>query len=530
MYKLSSAPKYTYNATFILDFERRECTQYGRTGHDIIKTWWGNPTKFKSDAHGIYSTTSLDAHILYIAMMLCRLFGRKNPAHFTVEWVSIINEVVEGYTFNWAKMLSDNLAKEVVEYKSLKSRGKHAPFYMSTYIMDAICFMTPFPLMNWSWTPASSEPIHFYHSKLWEENAKDLFYEICHNVVVPIHVAIYGHPPPRISEHIMGNLGTIADWYIEQNFSYIRVFDCFISPHALPKFLPDRLVCREVAYQTVAGGIAKDLKVAQKKVWPTFPIQVGMFTLLDFGHSKVEAAALEDVKLVDIEFKRHDPHRMVENHLAQFNMKIYIHEDSPYDNVFRGARSYEEVENRFQTLPPDQQAGFLSFQKHRRNNLPKILQGESKPIPSSHETRSTEPQPSSSTEDKTEEVLNNTDALFKHIKASMPGLNDQQLLASLEAFMKHGHAFPPSSPVTTTVTPSVTSPEKSTALISPIPSVTPLSTSFEVPSSEVIHLDELTPILPEEMPPSSFFFNKKRKAIIRKESHQKEGVTTKRHK
>ena len=147
-----------------------------------------------------------------------------------------------------------------------------------------------------------------------------------------------------------------------------------------------------MAHQTLAEGITKELKEAQKKVWPTFPIQVGMFALLDFGHSKVEVAALEDVKLVEIEFKRHDPHRMVENHLAQFNMKRYIHEDSPYDNVFRGARSYEEVENRFQTLPLDQQDGFLSFQNHRRNNLPKILQGESKPIPSSHETRSIEPQ------------------------------------------------------------------------------------------------------------------------------------------
>jgi hypothetical protein len=245
MYKLSSTPKYTYNATFLLDFERKECTQYDRNGHDIIKTWWGNPDKFKTDAHGMYSTMSLDAHILYIAMMLCHLFGKKNPAHFSVEWVAIMNEVVEGYTFNWEKMLSDNLAKEVVEYQSLKSKGKPAPFYMSAYIMDAIFFMTPFPLMNWSWTPASSEPIHFYHSKLWEENAKDLFYEICHNVVVPIHIAIYGHPPPRISEKIMGNLGTFADWYIEENFSYIRVFSCSIPPHALPKFLPDRMVCKK---------------------------------------------------------------------------------------------------------------------------------------------------------------------------------------------------------------------------------------------------------------------------------------------
>ena len=112
----------------------------------------------------------------------------------------------------------------------------------------------------------------------------------------------------------------------------------------------------------------------------------------------------------------------------------------------------------------------------------------------------------------------------------MSGLNDQQLLASLEAFMKHGHSFPPSSPVTTIVTPSVTSPENPTALISPIPSVTPLSTNFEVPSSKVIHLEELTPILPEDMPPSSFFFNKKRKPIIIRESQQKEGVITERHK
>jgi hypothetical protein len=103
------------------------------------------------------------------------------------------------------------------------------------------------------------------------------------------------------------------------------VFGFFFPPHALPQFLPDRLVCREVAYQTVAGGITKELKAAQKKVWPNFPIQVGMFTLLDFGQSKVEDTTLEDVKLVDIEFKRHDPHKVVENHLAQYNMKIYIH-------------------------------------------------------------------------------------------------------------------------------------------------------------------------------------------------------------
>jgi hypothetical protein len=98
-----------------------------------------------------------------------------------------------------------------------------------------------------------------------------------------------------------------------------------------------------VAYQTVTGGINKEMKVAQRKVWPSFPIQLGMFSLLDFGQSKVEVVSLEDVKLVDIEFKRHDPHRIMENHLALFNMKRYVNDNSPYDEIFRGVRYYKEV-------------------------------------------------------------------------------------------------------------------------------------------------------------------------------------------
>jgi hypothetical protein len=175
----------------------------------------------------------------------------------------------------------------------------------------------------------------------------------------------------------MGNLGKLADWLIEENFSYIRVFGCSIPPHALPRFLPDRLVCREVAYQMTTGGINKELKESHKMVWPTFPLHVGMFSLLEFGHSKVEDVALEDVKLVDIEFKRHDPHKIMENHLAEYNLKKYVHENSPRDEMFRGVRSYDKVLNRFQTLSPDQQTSFLSFQRHMRNNLSKILQGES---------------------------------------------------------------------------------------------------------------------------------------------------------
>jgi hypothetical protein len=54
---------------------------------DLIKEWWGHPEKFRADTHDIYATTSLDAHMIYVAMMLCRIFGKKDSSHFLLAWV-----------------------------------------------------------------------------------------------------------------------------------------------------------------------------------------------------------------------------------------------------------------------------------------------------------------------------------------------------------------------------------------------------------------------------------------------------------
>jgi hypothetical protein len=138
--------------------------------------------------------------------------------------------------------------------------GKAASFFMSAYIMDVVCFMTPFLLMSWSWDPSDAEPIHVYHSKLWEDKVANFIYKIFNWVMVPMHVTIFGNPPPRISDSIAVNLSSMSDWYVEAEFSYIRVFDASVPLHALPLFIPDRLACHEIARQTVIGGISKEIK------------------------------------------------------------------------------------------------------------------------------------------------------------------------------------------------------------------------------------------------------------------------------
>jgi hypothetical protein len=71
--------------------------------------------------------------------------------------------------------------------------------------------------------------------------------------------------------------------------------------------------------------------------------------------------------------------------MALYNLKRYEHENSPQYEIFRGARSYQEVLNRVQTLAPDKLPEFYNFHKHRRNSLLKVLQGEVPTSPTTQE-------------------------------------------------------------------------------------------------------------------------------------------------
>jgi hypothetical protein len=86
-----------------------------------------------------------------------------------------------------------------------------------------------------------------------------------------------------------------------------------------------------------------ELKAQQKKAWPSFPVYLGKFVLLNIGHTKAEAESMSEVKLVDIEHRKHDPYQIINRHVTQCGLKAYEHEVSFYDDIFKNAKSYEEV-------------------------------------------------------------------------------------------------------------------------------------------------------------------------------------------
>jgi hypothetical protein len=208
-------------------------------------------------------------------------------------------------------------------------------------------------------------------------------------------------------------------------------------------------------------------------------------------------------------------------------MKIYVHENSPYDEIFRGVRSYEEVQDRFQSLSPNEQDGFVSFQKHGRNSLPKVLQGEKVATPPSQKARTTGSESSHSGQHKVEKTPKSSEVLTHKLEATLSDQLSPRKKAQLEAFLKQGQTVPPLSPTTLPGTSNTTDKQQSTKIGTPITSLTPLQYSLRNPNSKIFFVNDLTPISLEEMPPSDFFFSRNWKAIVKRESHQKYGVITK---
>jgi hypothetical protein len=148
-------------------------------------------------------------------------------------------------------------------------------------------------------------------------------------------------------------------------------------------------------------------------------------------------------------------------------------------------------------------ADFFKFQEHRRSCLPPVLQGKN---PSTTDVQQME---------------------AKGSKDSRPDREEHQEKKKQTGGPKQEAEIPnpPSKPA------SVVTPGKSSKQIgSPITSVTPLQSTKGIPDAGWIFGEELKPITMEELPPNEFFFDKKRKAVVKQELYREAGMVAKKFK
>jgi hypothetical protein len=78
--------------------------------------------------------------------MIYKLYGKEANTHFRMEWFPMAYTVVKtSQVFNWASILSLNIANHVQDPKGMKNIG----FYMSSYLIDVIYATNYFPAFNW---------------------------------------------------------------------------------------------------------------------------------------------------------------------------------------------------------------------------------------------------------------------------------------------------------------------------------------------------------------------------------------------
>lgn len=148
MYHLHD-PQDIYDKSYMAKFAKQNEEPF-----KMIYGWRVLENEFKYDKMGMYPVASLVNPHNYASSMLCRLYGLLNNTKFSIEWVPLIDACVNSHIMNWATILSNNLATAISEYRQKRSTSIEnlPPFYLSAYIMDAICFCTMFPIMGWKWT------------------------------------------------------------------------------------------------------------------------------------------------------------------------------------------------------------------------------------------------------------------------------------------------------------------------------------------------------------------------------------------
>jgi hypothetical protein len=93
---------------------------------------------------------------MMVAIMLCRLYGKKDTSKFKSGWVPLIHCVLKEKVFNWAYILSANIKQEV--QKSQEAPPRYCPgFFMFGYLTNVVYAITPFSLLAWNDLPLKKQ-------------------------------------------------------------------------------------------------------------------------------------------------------------------------------------------------------------------------------------------------------------------------------------------------------------------------------------------------------------------------------------
>ena len=110
-------------------------------------------------------------------------------------------------------------------------------------------------------------------------------YRICDHFIAHVHQLIFNTEMPRLSVAGRESISIIGNWYMLKNFTFIRLVGIIVAPCLLPKYVLDKLLMKEFAFQLFEIGQTIELIRRKLKAWPELLVPVGPYYILNHGHS-----------------------------------------------------------------------------------------------------------------------------------------------------------------------------------------------------------------------------------------------------
>lgn len=131
---------------------------------------------------------------------------------------------------------------------------------------------------------------------MWESKFQPHFYKSFHEIMLSIFQDVFEEKATRLFKEANNDFLSIGRWFEEEPFTYIWVFDSLGNLHVFPLYVPDKLLTRELTYQTVGNGLCKVLNHAKKTIWPSFSISCGVYAMENFKHAVLEIDKIQCFK------------------------------------------------------------------------------------------------------------------------------------------------------------------------------------------------------------------------------------------
>jgi len=135
--------------------------------------------------------------------------------------------------------------------------------------------------------------------------------------LAPLYNFIFDSHTPCMVDKDLSIVQKIRDWYLMEHGTYIRIYGAIKYLHLSPRFVPNRMVLQEIAFQTMIHGIGETLYHDKKAIWPPLPLWVRSYSFESIKKSQSEVDTLISFHFGEERFLRHDPKEVVKEYCSK---------------------------------------------------------------------------------------------------------------------------------------------------------------------------------------------------------------------